>query len=109
MTEYENQQPTDFEVTPTAPTTPDQELVSPGPIQADFSEFENFDKPATVIKHQTLMELQSNAGEYAIYEQKQSETGEPVEAISVTGSMFEDLGRPSVITVTVRPGDHLNN
>lgn len=101
------------------------EIVDPArrePIVADFSGFAEFDdtkngqplgwsldQPAKLTNHRTVMDLQSSTPEYAIYEQAQDEPGEQVEAISLRGDVFDDMGRPAQVTVSVRPGNRLNS
>lgn len=76
---------------------------------ADFSGFEDInegralgmDVPRTLNKHMTVMEARDNEtnGRYALYGQ----TDEGVECITLADDVFEALGRPSKINVTVRP------
>lgn len=100
---------TDFETGPTAPTegfvTEEAQSI---PHVPDYSGFEEYDKPAKMTKHQTVMHLDSQTGGGAIYQQASDDPNHTVEAISMHGDVFDDLGRPRTITVTVRAGDHLN-
>lgn len=63
------------------------------------------DLPARLTKHQTVLDLQLDGTNesFALYSQEDGQENFALDSIN-----YEEMGRPSKITVTVRPGDRLN-
>lgn len=78
------------------------EINSPAPDERWEGEF---DLPARLIKSQVTM-LLDGIGETEVFFHTGTET-EGVRKYMMPRSMFEEMGRPRVVTVTVRPGNQL--
>lgn len=64
------------------------------------------DLPAKCVKSQQVLELQEDGtnNSYAFYQHGEDQN----KTLTIPKVLFEDLGCPTKITVTVRPGDLLN-
>lgn len=63
---------------------------------------------APLTKHRVVMELQNKAQGKGVYVVRDEDTWIVSERYTILSDLWEDLGRPDQITITVRAGDHLN-
>jgi hypothetical protein len=64
---------------------------------------------ADLSKVRTVLPIKVDATSGAVFAEPEGDPTYSVEAVSLPRDIFEELGRPSFITVTVEPGDLLNN
>lgn len=63
---------------------------------------------AELLKSEILLPLEELDEEVVVFGMG-GEGDESTTALAVHRSRWEEMGRPSEVTVTVRPGDHLND
>ena len=66
------------------------------------------DLPAKLVKHMTVLDLDEGSAEDELVTFQRVDGGFIEKQIRIKSDLWDELGKPTKITVTVRPGDQLN-
>lgn len=61
-----------------------------------------------LLKHKTVLGLATTNGPRVRFSREPEEDGDIPDTVYISWADWEDMGRPEVVTVTVEPGDLLN-
>lgn len=61
-----------------------------------------------LLKHQTVLGLSTTNGPRVRFSREREEDGDVNDTVYISRADWDDMGRPETITVTVEPGDLLN-
>lgn len=60
------------------------------------------------LKHESVLHLNTTNGPRVRFSRERDEDDDVPDTVYLRREMWEDMGRPETITMTVKPGDHLN-